>query len=1054
LRERFTWPVDWENLISFRPTFFYPGNVEERPRPAVKESFMQDNRKTKSQLIEELAAARWHIAELKSQPQSTPSDPLAETLRQSEKHYRALVEVSPDAMMLTDLSGTITFVNELTARLYGYETVGEMLGANVLDLIVRGQRARMAEFFHQAIATDVARHIEAEVLRQDGTSFWSDLTILTLHDEQNTPTTIIGITRDITTRKQIDPALRQSEQRYKILIENQSEGLGVVDANENFVFANPAADDLFGQLDGLTGHNLSEYLDADQFEVIKRETLARQHGQKSTFELFIRRPDGQARDLRITAVPEFDEQGVFVSTFGMFRDITARRQAEDEVRRLNAELEQRVIERTAELEKANAELQEELRQRQRIEELLRRSEQRYRVLFDSAGDAIFILTLTGQIEEANRFACEHLGYSHDELLHMNIADVSAPEQRPYVPAWLEKSRHQELNFFETVHQRRDGSLIHVEVSSRVVEYGGRPTILSIARDITAHKQIEETLRRSEASLAEAQRIAHFGSWTWDLVTGKLQCSDEMFRLVGLLPQEMEVTQEVFAKFLPSDEVEWIFQEIQHVSDHEPSAGLEHRLIRSNGETRYVYSRVKVYRDEHDRPLRLLGSTQDITDRKQAEQVLRQYADEQAVLLDSAFQLTSQLSTQDVLRGILKNAIDLMMARTAVIALYEPDRDELVVTMAYDRDQGVAQKMIAIRLRPGDGAIGQAFQRGRTLVINDYPTWEGRPAVLPATEQLISALVAVPLLGRHTILGVLFITSDEHKLRFDEHDAKLIELFAVQAAIALENAQLYERQQDQYHRLQDAQARLVQAEKMSALGRLIASISHEINNPLQAVQGCLTLVREGIEEAIGLERDAAANLQQDLDVAAAEVQRIAGIVQQLRDFYRPARAGLQATDVAATIDVVLALTAKQLQRSGIAVERIASTAQPLTITTNADQLKQIALNMVLNAIDAMPAGGHLHVSIRPDTLSLGDRPQPAVRIDFTDTGHGIPPDNLARIFEPFFTTKDTGSGLGLSISYELAQALGGDISVVSDMGSGTTFTLRLPTNSSGEFEVTQ
>ena len=326
---------------------------------------------------------------------------------------------------------------------------------------------------------------------------------------------------------------------------------------------------------------------------------------------------------------------------------------QDEVRQLNSELEQRVLERTMELQTVNEALQDDIRQRQRIEEMLRRSEQRYRTLFDSAGDAIFILTLTGQIEEANRAACERLGYSHDELLQMNVADVNAPEQRPHVPARLEKIRHQESNFFETVHQRRDGTLIHVEVNSRVVEYAGQPAILSIVRDITERKQIEETLRRSEASLAEAQRIAHFGSWTWDLATGKLQCSDEMFRLVGLLPQEVEVTQEVFLKFLHPDEVEGILQEIQHVGANEPSAGLEHRLIRSNGEIRNVYSRVKVYRDEHGHPLRLLGSTQDITDRKQAEQVLRQYADEQSALYEIALRLSAQLNTHELLQLLVE-----------------------------------------------------------------------------------------------------------------------------------------------------------------------------------------------------------------------------------------------------------------------------------------------------------------------------------------------------------------------------------------------------------------
>jgi len=184
--------------------------------------------------------------------------------------------------------------------------------------------------------------------------------------------------------------------------------------------------------------------------------------------------------------------------------------------------------------------------------------------------------------------------------------------------------------------------------------------------------------------------------------------------------------------------------------------------------------------------------------------------------------------------------------------------------------------------------------------------------------------------------------------------------------------------------------------------------------------------------------------EDLSVAASEVARIAGIVERLRDFYRPARPGVQATDVNVILDAVLALAANRLQHSHVAVERtLAPAGAPIVIKTNADQLKQVALNLVLNAIDAMPGGGVLQIRADTDTLNVADIWSPAVRLTFTDTGHGIPAENLARIFEPFFTTKENGSGLGLSISYDLVKMLGGEISVTSDVGVGTTFTIRLP-----------
>jgi signal transduction histidine kinase len=328
-----------------------------------------------------------------------------------------------------------------------------------------------------------------------------------------------------------------------------------------------------------------------------------------------------------------------------------------------------------------------------------------------------------------------------------------------------------------------------------------------------------------------------------------------------------------------------------------------------------------------------------------------------------------------------------------------------------------------------------------MIRNDYQTWEER-ADAYRHEPRIRSMLAAPLLGKHAPLGVV-CAADERDQHFTEHEAWLVERLTAQAAIALENAQLYERQQEQYRRMQEAQSRLIYSEKMSALGRLIASISHEINNPLQAIQGCLTLVHEGINDNTTVGPDEAASWLKDLAMASSEVERITAIVHRLRDFYRPARIGLQPTNVSVLLDAVLALTAKQMQHSHIEYDRVVMDATPVTITTNADLVKQVILNLVLNAIDAMPQGGRLHIVTTAGWLGGSDQPQPAVYIEFADTGCGISAENLTRIFEPFFSTKDTGTGLGLSISYELIKSLGGEISVVSKVGAGSTFKICLP-----------
>ena len=139
---------------------------------------------------------------------------------------------------------------------------------------------------------------------------------------------------------------------------------------------------------------------------------------------------------------------------------------------------------------------------------------------------------------------------------------------------------------------------------------------------TKREFIQQTSLHTEAMLVEAQRISHVGSWIWDLVTDEIQFSEEMFRLVGMLPEEMVITREAFTKFLHPGEAEQIFQEFQHGASY-PFSNIEHRIVLPNGEIRTANTRVKAYKDENGNPLRLLGSTQDITERKQIEEALKE-----------------------------------------------------------------------------------------------------------------------------------------------------------------------------------------------------------------------------------------------------------------------------------------------------------------------------------------------------------------------------------------------------------------------------------------------
>jgi len=229
----------------------------------------------------------------------------------------------------------------------------------------------------------------------------------------------------------------------------------------------------------------------------------------------------------------------------------------------------------------------------------------------------------------------------------------------------------------------------------------------------------------------------------------------------------------------------------------------------------------------------------------------------------------------------------------------------------------------------------------------------------------------------------------------------------------------------------AQAALVQSEKLAVTGRLAASLAHEINNPLQSVIGCLGLAEESLDT--GGEQD----VRELLQMATEELERAAGIVRQLRDLNRPSRPeDREPTDVRVLLRQVLMLTRKQLQKHRVEETLEVPDSIPVLMLVP-DRMRQVFLNLVLNAVEAIPDGGRLEVSVR-----CTDEPS-GVSLAFADSGRGIAPDDLARIFDPFYTTKPDGLGLGLYVTRNIVKEHGGHIEVASQIGEGTTFEVWLP-----------
>ena len=324
------------------------------------------------------------------------------------------------------------------------------------------------------------------------------------------------------------------------------------------------------------------------------------------------------------------------------------------------------------------------------------------------------------------------------------------------------------------------------------------------------------------------------------------------------------------------------------------------------------------------------------------------------------------------------------------------------------------------VQAGGGIIGAVTTLREPLIIKEAQLLRADDG-----ELALRNLLAVPLIVKSRVQGVIIVINRSDGA-FTSDDLELLQFLAGAVAVAAENARLYGELADFARELERSQAQLIQAEKLAATGRLAASLAHEINNPLQAIHNCLHLV---IDRPLTDEKK-----KYYLGLAQTEAERLITLVQRTLEFYRPSQGRTSATDVNRLIENVLALSNKRLEHGHVQVRtQLQSDLSPIAAVP--DQLTQVLLNLIINAVEAMPQGGDLTiVSAQRDTW---------LAIDVQDTGAGLTPDESARIFEPFYTTKADGTGLGLAVSYGIIQQHGGRIEVKSAPGQGSSFTVLLP-----------
>ena len=413
--------------------------------------------------------------------------------------------------------------------------------------------------------------------------------------------------------------------------------------------------------------------------------------------------------------------------------------------------------------------------------------------------------------------------------------------------------------------------------------------------------------------------------------------------------------------------------------------------------------------------------------------LQRRSEELEALVRIGAELNRRLGLDELTEFILLVARDELGAGYAELYLFDEDRRPVLyrdVEHGY-RDLEDARAMI----EQPDSVAGQVYRKGAPALfadISEVPRISKFLCVPPCRSA-----IAAPLKHDEQLIGILVAAHHEADF-FDDNDLRMLRSIGEQAALAVRNAQLLKALQRytedlesmveaRTQELRAAQEQLIQSEKLAALGRLAAGVAHEVNNPLQPILTFLEGALEDIESGQPVDPTG-------LRIAEAEVQRIKKIVSRLLDFARPGTGKRVWVDVPLLVQDTLALVKKRLEQVNVRVETHFEPVQPVWgIPT---QLKQVVLNLILNAVESMPDGG----TLRLEVTSEGNA---GVLLHVVDDGVGMDGETMARIFEPFYSTKQDGTGLGLSVTYGIVQGHGGDIRVESAQGQGSRFTVWLP-----------
>ncbi|HEY9735751.1 MAG TPA: PAS domain S-box protein [Trichocoleus sp.] len=857
-----------------------------------------------------------------------------------------------------------------------------------------------------------------------------------LYDEQGQLTGVLSLVEDITQRQQTEQALKESQEQTQAILSAIPDLMLLVRHDGTYLskVRSNIAIDIMPNVN-VTGLRIAEVLPPQQAAVqLQAVQQAVATGEIQVFEqtLLI---ENNVRHEEVRVTPCGDDRALI-----MVRDISDRKRSEAEREQTAAALRQSEAEKAAILSA--------------IPDLM------YRV----RADGVYLsYVCTNQVIDLLPEDVDPVGHTQAELLPPSLL----AQQQYYLHQALATGQQQ--TFEQTV--EINGRHQYEEVRITVI---GPDEALFMVRDITQRKQVEAALRHSQQMLAEAQRIAHVGNWAFDLRTRQVVWSEEMFAIFGLTTDQNPPSYEQILALTHPHDRPLLEAEVQRLMQIGGTYEVECRITHPSGAVRHVLSKGQAVEDETGQVVELFGTVQDITDRKRTESQLRQSLEREQAVARIVDRMRQTLDVETIFGSTVEELRQVLRCDRTLIYRFNADWSGQVVAESVGSDWAplmTAGSTLTLsapesidspgcRLQPAKVAVSSLVEpylqvsegNGHSFAghfdVSDVATAGLDPRYLKLLEQIqAKAYVVAPIVQNERLWGLLVAYQNREPRLWHGTEIGILGQISAQLAVAIQQAELFVRIQQQTVELQQAKEAADQANQ--AKGEFLAIMSHEIRTPMNAVIGMTDLLRE---------TDLSPRQLEYVETIRRSGESLLTIINDILDFSKidSNKLVLEISDynLRTCIEDTLDLLTPQISGRKLTLGYVMAADTPTQLRGDVNRLRQILVNLVGNALK-FTGSGEVTVAVSgkrrqapqdesPEASADRDRTLYELEFAVRDTGIGIAADKLSHLFQPFSqadtstTRRFGGTGLGLVISQRLCEMMGGRIWVDSEVGKGSTF----------------